>query len=59
MSAMPNTRLERTRRKRASLLSCVGEPLKLGVIPLTVLWVQVTQVLYCTKGFVLLFGGFA
>ena len=23
-----NTRLERTRRERASLLSCVGEPLK-------------------------------
>ena len=30
-SAKPNTRLERTRRERASLLSCVGEPLKRSV----------------------------
>jgi hypothetical protein len=26
--ALPNKRLERTRRERASLLSCVGKPLK-------------------------------
>jgi hypothetical protein len=29
-----NKRLERTRYKRASLLSCVGEPLKRSVSPL-------------------------
>ena len=30
---MSNKRLERTRRERASLLSCVGEPLKRNVRP--------------------------
>ena len=31
MYAPHNTRLERTRHARASLLSCVGEPLKRNV----------------------------
>jgi len=30
-SGQPNQRLERTRPERASLLSCVGEPLKRNV----------------------------
>ena len=32
--AAHNKRLERTRHERASLVSCVGEPLKRGVISL-------------------------
>jgi hypothetical protein len=28
---MPNKRLQRTRRERASFVSCVGEPLKRSV----------------------------
>ena len=31
VTAPPNRRLERTRHERASLLSCVGEPLKRSV----------------------------
>jgi hypothetical protein len=35
MSGAPyNTRLERTRHEQASLLSCVGEPLKRSVLRL-------------------------
>ena len=33
-TTQPNKRLERTRHERASLLSCVGEPLKRSVMPL-------------------------
>jgi hypothetical protein len=31
LTVQPNKRLERTRRERASLVSCVGEPLKRSV----------------------------
>jgi len=31
----PNKRLERTRHERASLVNCVGEPLKRNVMPLS------------------------
>ena len=38
VNAPANKRLERTRRERASLLSCVGEPLKRSVRRLTLRW---------------------
>jgi len=42
MYAPHNTRLERTRRERASLLSNLGEPLKRSVRRLSWIYEQVT-----------------